>query len=59
MYREREQRNWSKDNAIIIERIQNQSFPLDLIRSDYIHILDLHQDGYIRPHIDSKRVIFY
>jgi hypothetical protein len=36
-----------------------KSFPKEITRrSAYIHILDLHKDGHIKPHIDATRVIF-
>ncbi|KAK6737900.1 hypothetical protein RB195_020164 [Necator americanus] len=68
LYREREQRKWSPANEIVIQRIRNvrfealqmcaendASFPLDAQHLTYVHILDLHKDGVIKPHIDSIR----
>lgn len=41
----------------IIQRIMDKSFDDESMkRSTYIHILDLHEDGHIRPHIDATRV---
>ena len=54
LYREREQRRWSAQNAAIIERIRTHAN----IHADalpHVHILDLHKDGCIRPHIDATR----
>jgi hypothetical protein len=60
LYREREQRKWSTENTKVIQRILDVSFPTvdPAKRSPFIHILDLHQDGHIKPHIDSTRVSF-
>uniref|UniRef100_A0A0N5A2B4 2OG-FeII_Oxy_2 domain-containing protein n=1 Tax=Parastrongyloides trichosuri TaxID=131310 RepID=A0A0N5A2B4_PARTI len=55
LFREREQRNWNEDNSKIIQRIIDNSIPKESKHLSYIHILDLHKDGYIRPHIDSVR----
>ena len=56
LYREREQRKWSPQNMATIERITDKSFTDETLRkSSYIHILDLHADGHIKPHIDATR----
>uniref|UniRef100_A0AC34RPG9 Alpha-ketoglutarate-dependent dioxygenase AlkB-like domain-containing protein n=2 Tax=Panagrolaimus sp. JU765 TaxID=591449 RepID=A0AC34RPG9_9BILA len=55
LYREREQRRWNKENELILKRIMDISFPPDAAHLGYIHILDLHKDGCIKPHIDSIR----
>jgi alkylated DNA repair protein alkB family protein 7 len=56
LYREREQRNWSPQNIAVIQKIMEKSIPDDIERrSSFIHILDLHEDGHIKPHIDSTR----
>lgn len=55
LYREREQRKWSHANEEVIKRIRESSFPSDTQHLTYVHILDLHKDGVIKPHIDSIR----
>uniref|UniRef100_A0A914IAJ5 Alpha-ketoglutarate-dependent dioxygenase AlkB-like domain-containing protein n=1 Tax=Globodera rostochiensis TaxID=31243 RepID=A0A914IAJ5_GLORO len=39
----------------LIKRIWHTSFPPPFEPSPYVHILDLHQDGFIRPHLDKPR----
>jgi len=58
MYREREMRRWNDENKATIERIVKQSFGDSSpdFSSYSIHVLDLHQDGYISPHIDAESV---
>ena len=55
LYREREQRSWSADNQRLIDRIWAASFADQRRRSPFVHVLDLHADGFIRPHLDEKR----
>jgi alkylated DNA repair protein alkB family protein 7 len=55
LYREREQRNWNEKNKEVLSRIAKASFPPETIHLSYIHILDLHKDGHIKPHTDSIR----
>ncbi|VDK52017.1 unnamed protein product [Cylicostephanus goldi] len=55
LYREREQRRWSPANEKIIQRIRATSFPPDAEHLTSVHILDLHKDGLIKPHIDAIR----
>ncbi|KAL7075254.1 hypothetical protein ACQ4LE_005483 [Meloidogyne hapla] len=55
LYREREQLKWNTNNQKIVERIWRNSFPNSSKRSPYVHILDLHEHGFIRPHLDESR----
>ncbi|KHN72595.1 Alpha-ketoglutarate-dependent dioxygenase alkB -like protein 7, mitochondrial [Toxocara canis] len=55
LYREREQRSWSKENETIIQRVRDISFKKGDAHLSYVHILDLHKDGVIKAHIDSTR----
>uniref|UniRef100_A0AC34GXD4 Alpha-ketoglutarate-dependent dioxygenase AlkB-like domain-containing protein n=1 Tax=Panagrolaimus sp. ES5 TaxID=591445 RepID=A0AC34GXD4_9BILA len=55
LYREREQRKWSEKNTETLSRIAEASFSPETIHLSYIHILDLHKDGHIKPHTDSIR----
>ncbi|GMS82892.1 hypothetical protein PENTCL1PPCAC_5067, partial [Pristionchus entomophagus] len=55
LYREREQRVWTAENEAVLARVRECSFPKDTSHLTYVHILDLHADGHIKPHIDSTR----
>ncbi|TKR62356.1 hypothetical protein L596_026335 [Steinernema carpocapsae] len=55
LYREREQRKWNQENEEVLDRLRRKSFPEDAMQLTYVHILDLHKDGKIKPHIDSVR----
>uniref|UniRef100_A0A1I7W297 2OG-FeII_Oxy_2 domain-containing protein n=1 Tax=Loa loa TaxID=7209 RepID=A0A1I7W297_LOALO len=55
LYREREQLNWRTENEAILDRIRRHSFKKDDKQYSFVHILDLHEDGVIKPHIDSTR----
>ncbi|KAI3408677.1 hypothetical protein GPALN_007735 [Globodera pallida] len=57
LYREREQLmdSWQPENQALIKRIWHTSFPPPFEPSPYVHILDLHQDGFIRAHLDKPR----
>ncbi|XP_064626848.1 alpha-ketoglutarate-dependent dioxygenase alkB homolog 7, mitochondrial-like [Lineus longissimus] len=54
-YRETERRNWTKKNKRIIQRIRDLAFPPEVAQLAYVHILDLHEDGHIKPHVDSVK----
>ncbi|CAE18012.1 Alpha-ketoglutarate-dependent dioxygenase AlkB-like domain-containing protein [Caenorhabditis elegans] len=55
LYREREQRKWRDENLEVISRIRSESFGANTEHLTYVHILDLHKDGVIKPHIDAIR----
>ncbi|KAE9420847.1 hypothetical protein Angca_007205 [Angiostrongylus cantonensis] len=55
LYREREHRKWSSPNEAVIQRMRDSSFPSDAQHITQVHVLDLHKDGLIKPHIDSVR----
>ena len=55
-YRETERRNWSLENSKTLDRVKDLAFPPDVPKLAYVHILDLHKDGYIKPHVDAVRV---
>lgn len=55
LYREGEQSKWNSKNQKLIERIWTTSFPDRNRCSPFVHILDLHADGFIRPHLDEAR----
>ncbi|CAH0384532.1 unnamed protein product [Bemisia tabaci] len=54
-YRETEKANWNPSNAVIIERIKKFAFPPGSPTMKLVHVLDLQEDGFIKPHIDSVR----
>lgn len=53
--------NWNNENQIILNRVKQ--FAFDNFKTNnknsnllnQVHVLDLHQDGYIKPHVDSIR----
>ena len=55
-FRETERKGWSKANQEVIQRLRNVSFNPAHRQLPYTHVLDLAEDGYIKPHIDSVRV---
>ncbi|VDK30635.1 unnamed protein product [Gongylonema pulchrum] len=55
LYREREQLQWRKENEAILDRVRKHSFGPDDEQLSFVHVLDLHEDGFIKPHIDSVR----
>lgn len=57
-YRETERLNWNDSNSPIIERVKNVAFPKDVNPLKLVHIIDLSEKGYIKPHIDAIRVIY-
>ena len=57
-FRETEKKHWNKINSVIIERLRQKSFKPDSKCLPYVHVLDLSEDGHIKPHIDSPRVRF-
>ncbi|XP_023334732.1 alpha-ketoglutarate-dependent dioxygenase alkB homolog 7, mitochondrial [Eurytemora carolleeae] len=57
-FRETEKKLFDKRNSPIIQRIRDISFPSSGKESKilpYTHILDLAEDGFIKPHVDSIR----
>ncbi len=53
-YREFESSNWSPETSQLIDRVRKvaefKNSPRQLV-----HILDIEETGYIKPHIDSER----
>merc|ERR1712183_1166185 len=55
-FRETERKNWNFLNTVTIDRMRETGFASSETRLlPYIHVLDLSEDGYIKPHIDSSR----
>ena len=40
----------------VVQRLREKSFEPGVKQLPYVHVLDLAEDGYIKPHIDSVRV---
>ncbi|CAH1393783.1 unnamed protein product [Nezara viridula] len=53
-FRETERLKWNESNSIILNKIKSIAFGNDLTLP-HTHILDLAENGYIKPHIDSIR----
>uniref|UniRef100_A0A1B6LUG8 Alpha-ketoglutarate-dependent dioxygenase AlkB-like domain-containing protein n=1 Tax=Graphocephala atropunctata TaxID=36148 RepID=A0A1B6LUG8_9HEMI len=54
-YRETERLKWNDDNTKIINRVRDSAFLPGSPQLRHVHILDLAEEGYIKPHIDSVR----
>lgn len=52
-YRETERKNWYPDNKTVINRIRNIAFNGEIL--PHVHVLDLADNGVIKPHVDSTR----
>lgn len=55
-FRETERKQWNRQNSEVIARIKAASFDPSHKILPYVHILDLKEDGFIKPHVDSSRV---
>lgn len=56
-YRETEWKKWSEDSSRILDRVRREAFPPETNHLSLVHILDLAPEGWIKPHIDSVRVM--
>ncbi|KAK5638476.1 hypothetical protein RI129_012771 [Pyrocoelia pectoralis] len=54
-YRETERLHWNPDNQKILDKVRSLAFPPSVTPLKFVHILDIDQKGYIKPHIDSDR----
>ncbi|XP_058802664.1 alpha-ketoglutarate-dependent dioxygenase alkB homolog 7, mitochondrial [Phymastichus coffea] len=54
-YRETEFPKWNEENSKIITKIRKKAFPPDMPQLGLVHVLDLAEDGWIKPHVDSSR----
>uniref|UniRef100_A0AAG5DVE0 Alpha-ketoglutarate-dependent dioxygenase AlkB-like domain-containing protein n=1 Tax=Anopheles atroparvus TaxID=41427 RepID=A0AAG5DVE0_ANOAO len=52
-YRETERKHWFPANRAILDRVVAVAF--DGAAMPYVHVLDLAEDGVIKPHVDSVR----
>ena len=55
LYRELEKNEWNQENSIVMAKFEKHVFdnPSSFILA--AHVLDLHEDGHIKPHIDSTQ----
>jgi alkylated DNA repair protein alkB family protein 7 len=54
-YREMEKLEWNPENTTIMKRFEKHVFGSEKNGLAATHVLDLHEDGYIKPHIDSVK----
>ncbi|XP_043272577.1 alpha-ketoglutarate-dependent dioxygenase alkB homolog 7, mitochondrial isoform X2 [Venturia canescens] len=54
-YRETERGKWNEENSKIIERVRAKAFPPGTPQLGLVHVLDLAEEGVIKPHVDSVR----
>lgn len=54
-YRETERLHWNPQNTGILQRVRDVAFPPGTPQLSLVHVLDLAEDGVIKPHIDSVR----
>jgi len=55
-FRETERKHWNHLNKETIQRLQKTAFePEGTKLLPYVHVLDLAENGFIKPHIDSSR----
>ncbi|KAJ0001019.1 hypothetical protein NQD34_006039 [Periophthalmus magnuspinnatus] len=54
-YRETERVTWGPACAEVLNRVRSLAFPSDSPLLGPVHVLDLDQKGYIKPHIDSVK----
>lgn len=54
-FREVEKISWKPSNKALVQKIKDFAFPSDTEFLDRVHVLDLEEKGYIKPHVDSVR----
>eukprot|EP00093_Oithona_nana_P003168 03168.XXX_86801_87785_1 [CDS] Oithona nana genome sequencing. len=54
-FRETERKQWNQVNSVIIDKLRKAAFKPEDKYLPYVHVLDLAEDGHIKPHIDSPR----
>ncbi|PSN29067.1 Alpha-ketoglutarate-dependent dioxygenase alkB 7 [Blattella germanica] len=54
-YRETERLKWNSKNLALLERVSKFAFPPYKPLLRLVHVLDLNEKGFIKPHIDSTR----
>jgi alkylated DNA repair protein alkB family protein 7 len=54
-YREIEFLKWNEENLKIISKVREKAFPPHIRQLGLVHVLDLAEDGWIKPHVDSVK----
>uniref|UniRef100_A0A0A9ZCK6 Putative alpha-ketoglutarate-dependent dioxygenase ABH7 n=1 Tax=Lygus hesperus TaxID=30085 RepID=A0A0A9ZCK6_LYGHE len=54
-FRETEQMKWNAANSAVFNRIKSEAFPGEAALLPHVHVLDLADNGWIKPHIDSVK----
>lgn len=57
-YRETEKPIWNEVNTPTITRLREFAFGKDLTVMQHVHVLDLAENGHIKPHLDSVKVTY-
>lgn len=57
-YRETEKPTWNEINDKVIARLRNFAFSSASTVMQHVHVLDLAENGHIKPHLDSIKVIW-
>lgn len=52
-YRETEKSRWSSETQTILQRVRQAAFKPGASQLPLVHVLDLAENGYIKPHVDS------
>ncbi|CAG2055451.1 unnamed protein product, partial [Timema podura] len=54
-FRETERLKWNENNMKILQRVREVAFPSGSSQLSLVHVLDLAEKGFIKPHVDSVR----
>ena len=54
-YREMEKQSWTIENQSILDRLRKLAFRAESEHLSHVHVLDLSEEGHIKPHVDSVR----
>ena len=55
-YRETEKPIWNEVNTKVIDRLRSFAFTDASTVMQHVHVLDLAENGHIKPHLDSVKV---
>ena len=56
-YRETEKSQWNESNSRTLDRLKCLVFGPGASVLKHVHVLDLSEDGHIKPHLDSVKVL--
>nr|CAD7449696.1 unnamed protein product [Timema bartmani] len=54
-FRETERLMWNENNMKILQKVREVAFPSGSSQLSLVHVLDLAEKGFIKPHVDSVR----